>query len=212
MVLTQWDVLINMVNKLGSGLRHLKSTVGENLFESDHKLLTVDANLGRKPRGCGFENCASAWDGLAFMASQVKELGKDQVLAKDNIQTALESIDNRVWASVTWASDQVQARVDQTIGQMEQGLKEVAEFAKLFSTEQERLVETVIAAQYMNQTTGSSELQTLKAQMRLLEARLPNPNAGRLGGNLIQSRTDVLLFVEQHVPSNAFHLFHDVVT
>jgi hypothetical protein len=70
----------------------------------------------------------------------------------------------------------------------------------------------VIAAQSMNQTAGSSELQTLKAQMRLLEARLPNPNAGRLGGNLFQSRTDVLLFVEQHVPSNAFHLFHDVVT
>jgi len=92
LVLTQWEVLINMVNKLGSGLRHLKSTVGEDLVESDHKLLTVDASLGRKPRDCGFEDCASAWDGLALMASQVKELGKDQVLTKDNIQTALESI------------------------------------------------------------------------------------------------------------------------
>ncbi len=43
--------------------------------------------------------------------------------AKDSVKTALESIDNRVWASVARASDQVQARVDQKIGQLEQGLK-----------------------------------------------------------------------------------------
>ncbi len=32
MVLNQWDLLVNMVNKLGSGLRTLKGTVGEDLF------------------------------------------------------------------------------------------------------------------------------------------------------------------------------------
>ncbi len=76
------------------------------------------------------------------------------------------------------------------------------------------MVETVLAAQAANQTStaGNAELQTLKAQMLLIEARLPNHNAGRLGGNLFQSRADVCLFVEKHVPSNAFHLFHDVVT
>ncbi len=95
-----------------------------------------------------------------------------------------------------------------------QGLREVAEFAKLLAAEQEKVVETVLAAQAANQTStaGNAELQTLKAQMLLIEARLPNHNAGRLGGNLFQSRADVCLFVEKHVPSNAFHLFHDVVT
>lgn len=29
---------------------------------------------------------------------------------------------------------------------------------------------------------------------------------------LFQSRVDVLLFIEDHVPSNSFHFFHDVVT
>jgi hypothetical protein len=88
----------------------------------------------------------------------------------------------------------------------------VAEFAKLFSAEQEKLVETIIADQSVNQAVGSSEFHTLKAQMRLLEASLPNQNAGQLGGNLFQSRTNVCLFVEHHMPYNAFHLFHDVVT
>jgi len=60
MVLTQWDVLVNMVNRLGSGLKRLKGTVGEDLFDLDSKWLTVDANLGQKPRDCGLDDCASA--------------------------------------------------------------------------------------------------------------------------------------------------------
>lgn len=214
MVLNQWDLLVNMVNKLGSGLRTLKGTVGEDLFDLDHKLLTVDANLGRRPRDCGLEDCASAWDGLAFLASQVKEVGKAQAQAKDSFTSSMESMDNKLSTSVARAADHMRTRVDQEIGMLGQGLREVAEFAKLLAAEQEKVVETVLAAQAANQTStaGNAELQTLKAQMLLIEARLPNHNAGRLGGNLFQSRADVCLFVEKHVPSNAFHLFHDVVT
>jgi hypothetical protein len=108
----------------------------------------------------------------------------------------------------------VRARVDQEIGMLGQGLREVSEFAKILAAEQEKLVENVIIAHTVSQTAtaGSAEVQTLRAQMKLLEARLPNYNAGRLGGNFFQSRADVCLYVENHVPSNAFHLFHDVVT
>jgi len=41
---------------------------------------------------------------------------------------------------------------------------------------------------------------------------LPSNPSGRLGGEAFQSRMDVQVFVETHVPSNCFYLFHDVVT
>jgi hypothetical protein len=100
LVLTQWDVLVNLVNRLGSGLKRLKVTVGQDLFDLNSKWLTVDANLGRKPRDCGLDDCASAWDGLAFLASQVKELEKAEDQARDDTVRTLETIDSRVTTGV----------------------------------------------------------------------------------------------------------------
>ena len=34
---------------------------------------------------------------------------------------------------------------------------------------------------------------------------------GRLGGELFQSRADVLLFVDKSIPFNSFFLFHDAI-
>jgi len=58
----------------------------------------------------------------------------------------------------------------------------------------------------------SMQVAALEAKIRLLEARLPSTLAGRLGGESFQSRADVNLFVEKHIPSNSFYLFHDAVT
>jgi hypothetical protein len=60
--------------------------------------------------------------------------------------------------------------------------------------------------------SGSGELANIKIQLKLLEARLPTHNVLKLGGFIFQSRSDVALFVESKTPSNAFCMFHDVVT
>jgi len=59
----------------------------------------------------------------------------------------------------------------------------------------------------------SMQVASLEAKIRLLEAQLPSTLPGRLGGGeSFQSRADVNLFVEKHIPSNSFYLFHDAVT
>jgi hypothetical protein len=63
--------------------------------------------------------------------------------------------------------------VDQEIGMLGQGLREVSEFAKILAAEQEKLVENVITAHTVSQTAtaGSAEVQTLiKLQMIILIA------------------------------------------
>ncbi len=58
----------------------------------------------------------------------------------------------------------------------------------------------------------SGDLANIKIQLKLLEARLPIHNIFKLGGFVFQSRADVALFVESKIPSNAFCMFHDVLT
>jgi hypothetical protein len=55
-------------------------------------------------------------------------------------------------------------------------------------------------------------MDTLKAQMLLVEARLPNKKSGWLKWHLFQSRVDVLLLVEKLVLSNGLHMFHNTVS
>jgi len=71
MVATQWDVLVNLVNKLGASLRALRDTVGDDMFEMEDKILSVDACLGRQPTRSDLDDFASAWDGIAFLSSEV---------------------------------------------------------------------------------------------------------------------------------------------
>ncbi len=88
------------------------------------------------------------------------------------------------------------------------------QLVKILAVEQEKVVEAVISmqAQPAVSTASAPEVETLKARLMLIEARLPSTGSGRLGGHTFQTRADVLLYVENNVPSNAFHLFHDVVT
>jgi hypothetical protein len=108
----------------------------------------------------------------------------------------------------------VEQTIHQAIGDTHNAVREIAEFVQLLGQEQERITNTAIQGGTLGGSESGirGEINTLKAQIRLLESRLPSVMAGRLGGQLFQSRTDVLLFVENHVPSNSFFLFHDVVT
>ncbi len=59
----------------------------------------------------------------------------------------------------------------------------MVEFKKLLAVEQERLTESVLAGQNGSHISMASEVNTLKAQLKLLEARIPTTVSGRLGGS-----------------------------
>ena len=50
--------------------------------------------------------------------------------------------------------------------------------------------------------TGSEEIERMKVQLKLLEARIPSASAGRIGGENFQSKADIQLFIKNHVPTN----------
>jgi hypothetical protein len=58
---------------------------------------------------------------------------------------------------------------------------------------------------------GGVDVATIKAQLKLLEARLPT-GPFTIGGRTFNSKADVALFVEKEMPGLSFSLFHDVVT
>jgi hypothetical protein len=55
-------------------------------------------------------------------------------------------------------------------------------------------------------------MEALKVQLKLIESRIPAFNVLKLGGKIFNSKTEVAVFVETKLPSNAFYLFHNVVT
>lgn len=59
--------------------------------------------------------------------------------------------------------------------------------------------------------TSSSELSTVKAQLKLLEACMP-ANTFFIGGKTLNSKADVALFVEKEMPGISYSLFHDIFT
>jgi hypothetical protein len=107
----------------------------------------------------------------------------------------------------------IEAGVGKELQSMEKALAEMAEVLRVLNHEQERLTEVVLQRGAMSNGGGDAQdVKHLMARVKLLEARLPAPNGGRLWEESFRSRNDVLAFVEDHVPSNCFFLFHDVVT
>lgn len=77
-------------------------------------------------------------------------------------------------------------------------------------------LDSMVSSSHLMPTTtsasSSGDLANIKIQLKLLEARLTTHNILKLGGFVFQSRVDVALFVESKMPTNAFCMFHDVVT
>jgi hypothetical protein len=77
-------------------------------------------------------------------------------------------------------------------------------------------LDSIEAGRALNLNTSSQGLgeniTSLKLQLKLLESRIPVHNILHLGGLIFQSRADLGLFVETKMPSNAFSMFHDIMT
>jgi hypothetical protein len=66
-ILSQWELLVNSVNKLAAGYRSLRASIGDDLESLETKLVNVETNLGSALPMLGFDDCISAWDGLALL-------------------------------------------------------------------------------------------------------------------------------------------------
>jgi len=58
---------------------------------------------------------------------------------------------------------------------------------------------------------SQQDLQRLKTQLTLIEARLPS-DPFIIGGRTLNSKADVALFIEKEVSGLSFSIFHDVIT
>ncbi len=199
---------------VSQNMAKFKMLCGKEVGAVEERLLQLDARVGLPPPGQRFEDCGSVWDGLGMVENNVQEIKLAIDDARFKNDAAVDALDERLTQTFRDEKATSERVFNTAIVETQAAIKEIAEVVHILAQEQERL--TTNALQSSSSATVDSralaELNALKVQIKLMEARMPSVLAGRLGGQLFQSRTDVLLFVENHVPSNSFFLFHDVVT
>jgi len=214
MMRDQWDQVVGGLNKVSQNMAKFKTLCGKEVGAVEERLLQLDARVGLPPPGQRFEDCGSVWDGLAMVENNAQEIKLAIEDARFKSDAAVDALDVRLTQTFRDEKATSERVFNTAIVETQAAIKEIAEVVHILAQEQERL--TTNALQSSSSATVDSralaELNALKVQIKLMEARMPSVLAGRLGGQLFQSRTDVLLFVENHVPSNSFFLFHDVVT
>jgi len=211
----QWSQVIATLQRLGGGLRNLKSLVTEDFAEVDSKMLGIEAGLGQQPEMKDFEDCGTLWDGLVLLNSRMKDMTQElKVLCTDATAKASE-VEARGRDSQSQLQLKMEAMITTRFKEVETAMGAIADIIRALNQEQEKVTEAVLNQQAHAASIGglpAQEVNQMMARLKLLEARLPAPSGGRLGDEAFRSRLDVLTFVEEHVPSNCFYLFHDVVT
>jgi hypothetical protein len=213
----QWNSMVGMLNKLGTNLQSLRCLVSEDVLLMDEKVTRVEARVGETPQKEDFDDCGTVWEGLQLVNHTVKDTASTLSLSQEELAAALRQLENRVGAGLReleGSSRAVQQKVDNEVTGLQTAMVELATALQTLSSEQEKLSEVLLAGSLGSGSNSAhqSELKLLTTRLTLLEARIPSSVSGRLGGDSFQSRVDVALFVESHVPSNSFYLFHDVVT
>jgi len=162
------------------------------------------------------EECSMIWETFTLL--------RDLILPQDSFQTLETNLQNLT----TMVSNQ-QSR----LGTVELTKAELGELLELLSTEQEHQAQLAqrtglsspssgISSQFLAQiescihileqgSGGGQDINTQKAQLKLLEARLPS-DPFSIGGHTFNSKVDVALFVETEMSGLLFSLFHDTVT
>jgi len=168
------------------------------------------------PLGVGFDDCGTVWEGLQVVHHGFKEAMSSLIPAQETTARSLRQLEDTLTdglRNVEESHTRTHQKVDKDVGDLQAAMMEIVTAVHTFGAEQERSTEVMLR----NGAGGAgpthhAELKQLLTRMTLLEARMPSSATGRLGGDSFQSRVDVALFVENHVPSNCFYLFHDVVT
>ena len=210
--IAQWDQVIATVNKIGLGLGCLQFNVLGCVMSLEGRLLRTDVRMGVPPSTQSFEDCGSVWDGLELLNSNTRDVMAALEAHTTQVGETANKIEERLKRALQEERRTLEMSTRSGLGCTQQAMSDLAEFIKLLAVEQEKLTETVVMRGETNSLASLVEINGLKTKLRLLEAKLPHGVAGQLGGEVFQFRVDVLLFIENYVPSKSFYLFHDVIT
>ena len=218
--------LATALRKFESRFTDFPLAVGEDVDLLFNKLHDVKAMVGTQPSdltiGDITDECVTVWEAFRLFASLLIDPAR------------LSALDASIRTLNTLTTTHMQ-----TIRTLEVSYTEVSDFVQLLNTEQGQLVHLVTlggspsaSQQSLPQqfhllqdrrlalesvlgsgptTTSTSDLATLKVQLKLIEARLPS-DPFIIGGRSFNSKADVALFVEKDLSRLSFSLFHDAIT
>jgi hypothetical protein len=196
--------------------------VGEDVDALFSKLQDIKAGMGVKPATLPLEgfndDCVTIWEAIRMLSGCT--------LDPTRIQQLESTLDTLGTAS---------ANLSTKVARLEGGHGELSELSQLLSFEQDQLSQTVARLSgtgtsstitedlqalqqqvstlltHHSASSSSGDLGTLRAQLKLVEVRLPS-DPYVIGGRLFNSKADVALFVEKEVSGLLFSLFHDPFT
>jgi hypothetical protein len=228
---SSWDMdQPDSLKQLGTAFGRLESrfstfqvAVGEDVDTLLARLQDLEALLGAPPArfsvGGVSEDCVTVWETLALLASFLHDSSK--------LQTLESLVQN--FTSLT-------SQHTSNLRSLEVQCTEAVDLVQILSSEQETLstIVTQGGLQASNPTPapvtpqdlhaledrivaletrmgGGVEFNTLRAQLKLIEARLPS-DPFVIGGRTFNSKADVALFVEKELTGVSFSLFQDAIT
>ena len=241
-IILKWDLLVSNVNKISDAFKLLRRNFGNDIELLHDKVSLVDCRIGTLPtNSVGLEDCLTAWEGISFLQQGLSEvttnltaLQKKTDDFEKQTSSALE-VCQRSDKSTLEAVAQVKKGIndmevfvnaisdehEHLVNQIQGGSTSVAGSSRVVE-ELQRLSSRLEACEVAlsdpksqdlkQEETLSSEISSLRSDLRRIEARVPKHNNMMLGGIIFQSKVDVELFVADKMPSNGFHLFHDAVT
>lgn len=206
------------IQGLDARLRQFQLAVGEDVDQLTSKLQEVKSVVGAQPSDGTIDiadECTTIWEMFTLLRSLIIDPTQLQLL-----ESKVTSLNNG------------HQSLSGKLSSMEKNTSDLAELLTLLSSEQENYARALqhlpgtIAPSGVQQELDSiisrlnilegmgihgGELSTVKAQLKLIEARLPS-DPFTIGGRTFNSKTDVAFFVEKEMPGISFSLFHDVVS
>lgn len=204
--LTSWDAeqpeftknMVNALQKLENRFADFQMAVGEDVDALFSKLQDLKAVVGVKPVSLpidGFyEDCVTIWETLAMLSGCQPDMSKLQQL-----EVGVQTLQNTT------------AAFGNKLQTLETGHSELSELGQLLNFEYDQLQQVVQRLGSGGSSLSSVAMDTLKAQIKLIEARLPS-DAFVIGGQTFNSKADVALFIEKELSGLSFSLFHDPIT
>jgi hypothetical protein len=213
-IIAQWGQVVGAINKIGSSVHALRGTMSEDIGDLESKLLDVDARVGTLPLQGGFEDCGTLCDGLSQLWSHRTDLVAKCDALKAAFVGEVNAASSRLSNQIQSVREEMDRKVARNLMEIQAAFEGVGDAIKVLGAEQEKLTEHVLRDPGWpgTSTTSSRDLTQFAARLKAVEARLPMSLAGHLGRESVQTKVDVLHFVEEYVPANCFYLFHDVVT
>lgn len=193
MMWNQWNSMVGMLNKLGSNLQSLRMSVSEDMEAMEDKVTRAEARVGELPRGSGFDDCSTVWEGLQLVDHLVKVMVGTLIPAKESTGLQVRNLESRLTEglrNLEGSQTRVQQKVDKEVADLHTAMMELASAIRALGSEQERLTTAMLSGN-LGAVGQNSPLQAdvkhLATRVYLIEARIPNTTSGRLGGDSFQS-------------------------